>query len=76
MNLSLGFMGFAVGIGATLSTTIAGWLADTYGEATAFFSLAFVGGLAVLLVWVGMSETRPEVPPGSENNDAGSPTPD
>jgi len=59
LNLSLGFMGFSVGIGATLSTTIAGWMADTFGEAFAFFGLAAVGVAAVLLVLTAMSETRP-----------------
>lgn len=59
LNLSLGFMGFSVGIGATLSTTIAGWLADTFGEPVAFFGLASVGMAAVLLVLTAMSETRP-----------------
>ncbi len=60
MNLSLGFMGFSVGIGATLSTTIAGWIADTQGEAMAFFTLASVGCVAVVLVALAMRETRPE----------------
>lgn len=59
LNLSLGFMGFSVGIGATLSTTIAGWMADTFGEAIAFFGLASVGMAAFLLVLTAMSETRP-----------------
>lgn len=67
MNLSLGFMGFSVGVGATLSTTIAGWIADTYGEATAFYSLASVGVVAVLLVAMAMRETRPEPEPASED---------
>lgn len=60
MNLSLGFMGFSVGIGATLSTTIAGWIADNHGEAAAFYSLAAVGCVALLLVTLAMRETRPE----------------
>jgi MFS family permease len=66
MNLSLGFMGFSVGIGATLSTTIAGWIADTQGEATAFFTLASVGCVAVVLVALAMRETRPEPQPEAE----------
>jgi MFS family permease len=60
LNLSLGFMGFSIGIGATLSTTIAGWLADTFGDPIAFFGLGAVGLLAVLIVALAMSETRPE----------------
>ncbi|HRK96555.1 MAG TPA: MFS transporter [Rhodospirillales bacterium] len=69
MNLSLGFMGFSVGVGATLSTTIAGWIADTYGEATAFYSLASVGVVAVLLVVLAMRETRPEPEPQPASED-------
>jgi MFS family permease len=58
-NLSLGFVGFAVGIGATLSTPAAGWLADHFGVRPAFFFLAAVGIAAVLLVSFAMPETRP-----------------
>src|ERR1700691_539713 len=58
-NLSLGFVGFAIGIGSTLSTPAAGWLADHYGARLAFFSLTAVGIIAVLLVLFTMPETRP-----------------
>ncbi|MGB6309545.1 MAG: MFS transporter, partial [Steroidobacteraceae bacterium] len=59
-NLSLGFVGFAIGIGATLSTPAAGWLADHYGTRPAFFFLAAAGIAAVLLVAAAMPETRPQ----------------
>jgi MFS family permease len=59
-NLSLGFVGFAVGIGATLSTPAAGWLADHFGVRPAFFFLSAVGIAAVLLVSLAMPETRPK----------------
>jgi MFS family permease len=59
-NLSLGLIGFGVGIGATLSTPAAGWLADRYGIRMAFYALATVGLLAVLLVLIAMPETRPK----------------
>jgi MFS family permease len=58
-NLSLGFVGFGIGIGSTLSTPAAGWLADHYGARLAFFSLTAVGIIAVLLVLFTMPETRP-----------------
>jgi MFS family permease len=58
-NLSLGFVGFAVGIGGTLSTPAAGWLADHFGLRVAFFFLSAVGIAAVLLVLTAMPETRP-----------------
>jgi len=58
-NLSLGFVGFAIGIGATLSTPAAGWLADHFGMRPAFFFLAAVGVAALVLVTAAMPETRP-----------------
>ena len=39
-NLAQGMVGSATGIGAALSTTGAGYLADRFGMATAFFGLA------------------------------------
>jgi MFS family permease len=58
-NLSLGFVGFGVGIGGTLSTPAAGWLADHFSTRIAFFALAAVGIAATLLVAFAMPETRP-----------------
>jgi MFS family permease len=58
-NLSLGVMGFSVGIGGTLSTPVAGWVADHFGMRAAFYALSAVGLLAVLLVAFAMPETRP-----------------
>jgi predicted MFS family arabinose efflux permease len=58
-NLSLGAVGFAIGIGSTLSTPAAGWLADHFGMRLAFYGLTAIGLAAVLLVAFGMPETRP-----------------
>ena len=58
-NLSLGAVGFAIGIGSTLSTPAAGWLADHFGMRIAFYGLTAIGIAAVLLVVFGMPETRP-----------------
>ena len=60
LNLCLGFIGFSVGIGATLSTTAAGWTADHLGETAAFLGLAAVGLSALLLLWSALPETRPQ----------------
>jgi MFS family permease len=57
-NLSLGAVGFGIGIGATLSTPAAGWMADHFGSRLAFFALLAIGSLAVLTAFV-MPETRP-----------------
>jgi len=59
-NLAQGVVGTAVGIGAALSTTIAGYLTDWFGSSTAFLGLAGIATLALLLVLVAMPETRPE----------------
>lgn len=58
-NLSLGFVGVAIGIGATFSTTLAGEIADRFGDPAAFIGLAATGFVATLLVWTLMPETRP-----------------
>jgi MFS family permease len=57
-NLSLGVVGFAIGIGATLSTTVAGWLSDRFGIPAAFACLAVAGLAATMFVWGAMPETR------------------
>jgi MFS family permease len=58
-NLSMALIGLAIGIGATISTALAGWIADTFNTPTAYASLALVGLAAVLLAIGGMPETRP-----------------
>jgi MFS family permease len=59
-NLSLGAVGFAIGIGSTLSTSAAGWVADRLGMRPAFYFLAGVGLAAALLAVFAMPETRPQ----------------
>jgi MFS family permease len=58
-NLTQGIVGSATGIGAALSTTAAGYLADRFGVATAFFGLALAGLCAFLLLLCIMPETKP-----------------
>jgi len=59
-NLSLGAVGFAIGIGSTVSTSAAGWVSDHLGMRAAFYFLACVGLSAVLLASLAMPETRPQ----------------
>jgi MFS family permease len=59
LNLAIGSFGLAAGLGATFSTTAAGWVADRMGAELAFLGLAAVGGLATLLLALAMPETRP-----------------
>ena len=57
-NLSLGAVGFGIGIGGTLSTPAAGWMADHVGTRLAFFALMAIGVAAVIVAFL-MPETRP-----------------
>jgi MFS family permease len=59
-NLSLGAVGFAIGIGSTVSTSAAGWVADRFGMRSAFYFLAVIGLGAALLAAFAMPETRPQ----------------
>jgi sugar phosphate permease len=61
-NLAQGVVGCAVGIGASFSTTLAGYMTDRYGSATAFLGLASVAVVALAVVALLMPETRPEKP--------------
>ncbi len=53
-----GVIGVAVGIGASLGTTLAGFIADRFGDVAAFMFLGSVGGCGVLLAFALMPETR------------------
>jgi MFS family permease len=58
-NLGLGIVGSAVGIGAALSTTLAGFTIDHFGSSAAFLGLASIAGGGLVLVWLLLPETRP-----------------
>jgi predicted MFS family arabinose efflux permease len=62
LNLAISSISLAIGLGATISTTLAGWLADELGAPLAFFSLAVIGLGALAVVWSWMPETRPGKP--------------
>lgn len=57
-NFSLGLTGLAASLGATLSTTASGSIADHAGLPTAFFALAASGLAAVLVAWTLLPETE------------------
>jgi predicted MFS family arabinose efflux permease len=59
LNLAIGALGLAAGLGATFSTVAAGWIGDRLGEPLTFLVLASVGTAAVALLWAAMPETRP-----------------
>jgi MFS family permease len=58
-NLGLGIVGTATGIGASLSTTLAGYASDHFGSGLAFLGLAAVAAVALAALWLLMPETRP-----------------
>ena len=58
-NLAQGIVGTATGIGASLSTVLAGYISDKLGSSTAFMGLAGVAAFGLLMIWLIMPETRP-----------------
>ena len=69
-NLAQGTIGCAMGIGAAISTTLTGYLADTYGSYMAFITLAILATVGLLAVVVAMPETRPSRESNTESPDA------
>jgi len=57
-NLAQGIVGTATGIGASLSTVLAGYVSDKLGSSTAFLGLAGVAAIGLLMIWLIMPETR------------------
>ena len=60
-NAAFGLVGMMVGIGASFSSTIAGYVTDYYSSALAFSGMAMVAALGFLAVLTLMPETRPAV---------------
>ena len=60
-NLTLGALGMAMSIGASLSTFLGGLTAAAFGGMIAFLCLAFAGLVGVVLLWIGLPDTRPVV---------------
>lgn len=57
-SLGMGIVGVAVGIGATLSTTIAGFVAEHYGDQAAYLTLAAFALAGCAVVWFSLPDTR------------------
>ncbi len=58
-NLAQGAVGCAVGIGASVSTTLAGYVSDRFGGSTAFLAMAIVSLVGLAAASFVMPETRP-----------------
>jgi len=56
-NLGLGIVGTFVGIGASLSATLAGYITDYFGSPTAFTGLAVIAAVGFTAAWLLMPET-------------------
>ena len=59
-NLAQGAVGALSGLVAATSNVMAGYLVHTFGPATGFLATATAGGAATALLWVFLSETKPE----------------
>ncbi|HET6182500.1 MAG TPA: MFS transporter [Acetobacteraceae bacterium] len=73
MNLAIGSLNLATGIGATISTAAAGWLATAAGPQPALGALAATGLAATVLLWAILPETKPQVRGPAEARAAPSP---
>jgi predicted MFS family arabinose efflux permease len=57
-SLAQGIVGTATGIGASLSTVLAGYVSDRFGSSIAFLGLAAVAATGLAMIWLVMPETR------------------
>jgi predicted MFS family arabinose efflux permease len=57
-SLAQGIVGTATGIGASLSTVLAGYVSDRLGSSVAFLGLAAVAAAGLAMIWLVMPETR------------------
>jgi MFS family permease len=62
-NLGQGIVGTFIGIGASISSTLAGYLSDRFGTAWAFAGLATIALAGLIAVSLLMPETRPDSEP-------------
>jgi predicted MFS family arabinose efflux permease len=58
-NLAQGAVGCAVGVGASVSTTLAGYVSDRFGSSTAFLAMTIVSLAGLAAASFVMPETRP-----------------
>lgn len=68
-NLAQGLIGSAMGIGASVSTTLAGYLSDRFTSSVTFLCLGSVAGAGLLLILLKMPETRPGADDDDDDDD-------
>jgi MFS family permease len=59
-NLAQGMVGTAMGIGASISPTLSGYLTDYFSNSIAFLGLACIAATGLAGVWLLVPETRPQ----------------
>ena len=57
-NLTQGALSTAVGIGASSSNFVAGWIVNRFGFNAGFLTMAGIAGAALVFFWMLMPETR------------------
>jgi MFS family permease len=57
-NFAQGIVGTAVGIGASISPTLSGYLADQFGSPVAFLGLAGIAFVGLITAWAILPETK------------------
>jgi sugar phosphate permease len=68
-NLGQGIVGTFSGIGAALSTTVSGYVAQSFGGAAGFYTMMGVALAAVAVCWAFMPEIgRPSLPAGARDS--------
>jgi hypothetical protein len=60
VSLTLGALGVAISVGASLSTSFTTVAAAVFGGKVAYLGLALVGLCGLRLLWIGMPETHPQ----------------
>ena len=66
-SFAQGIVGTAVGVGATISPTLSGYVSDQFGSPVAFLGLAGIAVAGLLTVWAILPETRAGGAAPSEN---------
>jgi len=61
-NLGQGIVGTFIGVGASVSATLAGYISDHFGSPFAFAGLAAIAFAGLVAVWFLMPETRDAAP--------------
>jgi MFS family permease len=65
-NLAQGLVGTLSGVGASLSTSVSGFVVERFGQVTGFLSVTTIALMAVAILWAFMPETNAAAPRESD----------